>query len=128
MEALSIFISLSLMPVSYTHLDVYKRQVLDRKKEWKNKIVVTDVTGSMSPYTTQLLLWYKLHETEKDVNQFVFFNDGNMTPDDKKVIGATGGIYSCEGKAGYNYMAKQVSKACLLYTSTDTNEKIMISR
>lgn len=85
--------------------------VLNRKKEWKNKIVVTDVTGSMSPYTTQLLLWYKLHETEKDVNQFVFFNDGNMTPDDKKVIGATGGIYSCEGKAGYAYMEKQVSKA-----------------
>ncbi|MFN8317231.1 MAG: hypothetical protein U0T32_12360 [Chitinophagales bacterium] len=99
--------------------------VLDRKKEWKNKIVVTDVTGSMSPYTTQLLLWYKLHETEEDVNQFVFFNDGNMKPDDKKVIGATGGIYSCEGKAGYDYMAKQVSKAMQAGCGGDAPENNM---
>lgn len=99
--------------------------VLDRKKEWKNKIVVTDVTGSMSPYTTQLLLWYKLHETEKDVNQFVFFNDGNMTPDEKKVIAATGGIYSCEGKAGYAYMEKQVSKAMQAGCGGDAPENNM---
>lgn len=67
-------------------------KILDRNS-WKNMVVVSDLTGSMSPYVVQLILWFKLNELDKRVSAVTFFNDGNRTPDPKKVIGNTGGIY-----------------------------------
>ena len=60
-------------------------KVLDRKKDWKNMLVVTDVTGSMSPYTAQVLLWIKANQTMKTFKQIVFFND-----DDEKSTNQVG--------------------------------------
>lgn len=71
-------------------------KVLDRNK-WENLVVVSDLTGSMSPFVVQLILWFKLNELEKRVSHVTFFNDGNFTPDIKKVIGNTGGIYHSKG-------------------------------
>lgn len=71
-------------------------KILERNN-WKKMAIAADLTGSMSPYTGQLLLWFKLNTTDDRVKQFVFFNDGNHTPDRRKVIGSTGGIYA--GKA-----------------------------
>ncbi len=68
-------------------------KVFDRV-QWKKMLVVADVTASMYPYTGQLLYWMKLHEDERDIQQFVFFNDGDNLDDDKKKPGKTGGIYS----------------------------------
>jgi len=64
-----------------------------KRHNWTNMIITADLTGSMSPYTAQLLVWLKLNTTNDKVKQFVFFNDGDMKFDDKKVIGNTGGIY-----------------------------------
>ena len=64
-----------------------------KRHNWTNMIITADLTGSMSPYTAQLFVWLRLNTTNDKVKQFVFFNDGNMTPDDKKIIGNTGGIY-----------------------------------
>lgn len=50
-------------------------KVFGRKKEWKDMLVVADVTGSMSPYTAQLLLWIKANQTMKTFKQIIFFND-----------------------------------------------------
>ena len=61
---------------------------------WNKMLVVADVTASMYPYSGQLLLWLKLHEDERRINGFVFFNDGDDKDDDKKVVGNTGGIYA----------------------------------
>ena len=71
--------------------------VLDRNK-WFDKLIVCDLTGSMRPYTSQLSIWYQLNIKKEQNLQFVFFNDGNNTPDDKKIIGATGGIYYSSSK------------------------------
>lgn len=68
-------------------------KVFDRM-HWNNMLVVTDVTASMYPYIGQLMLWLKLHEDERRIKQFVFFNDGDDADDDKKITGHTGGIYS----------------------------------
>jgi hypothetical protein len=68
-------------------------KVFDRK-QWQQMLVVTDVTASMYPYTGQLLLWLKLHEDERYIHQFVFFNDGDKKEEDEKIPGRTGGIYS----------------------------------
>ncbi|OQP56453.1 hypothetical protein [Niastella populi] len=75
-------------PVDSTVAKVFERH------NWKNSFIVADVTGSMYPYTAQLLKWLQLNLTDKVKRQFVFFNDGDSKDDDKKVIGKTGGIYS----------------------------------
>jgi hypothetical protein len=56
--------------------------------------IVGDVTGSMYPYTAQLLLWLKLKSLDSLTTSYTFFNDGDDLPDRKKVISKTGGIYS----------------------------------
>ena len=68
-------------------------KVLNRNPDWSKMLVVTDLTASMTPYTAQLLLWFKLNEQKKVIDYFVFFNDGNRKKTQNKVIGETGGIY-----------------------------------
>ncbi|WP_133122153.1 hypothetical protein [Brumimicrobium salinarum] len=64
-----------------------------KRQDWTNMLIISDLTGSMSPYTAQLFVWLRLNTIDEKVKQFVFFNDGDKTPDHKKVIGKTGGIY-----------------------------------
>lgn len=72
-------------------------KVLERNKEWKDMLIVADMTGSMSPYTTELLVWFQLKMKDKRVKQVVFFNDGDMKADRDKVVGRIGGIYLAKG-------------------------------
>ena len=63
-------------------------------RTWSKKMaVVTDVTGSMSLYTTQVMLWLKYRPEVLAEGRFVFFNDGDATPDMLKRLGSTGGIH-----------------------------------
>ncbi|MBS1646738.1 MAG: hypothetical protein JST67_05310 [Bacteroidetes bacterium] len=64
-----------------------------QRNKWKHATVVCDFTGSMAPYIAQTLIWYKLTFQTKDISEFVFFNDGDETPNYKKKIGKTGGVY-----------------------------------
>lgn len=50
-------------------------KVINRNPDWKDMPVVIDATGSMSPYTAQLLVWLKLNSMDKKFKDFVFFND-----------------------------------------------------
>jgi TonB family protein len=65
--------------------------VLNRHTDWKNIAVVCDVTASMSPYIRDLMGWFRTNQNR--IIHFSFFNDGDMTPDERKQIGATGGVY-----------------------------------
>lgn len=71
-------------------------QVFDRQN-WQNVVVVCDWTASMYHFATPILLWHNQKNTQSDtssIQNFVFFNDGDNTPNDKKQIGKTGGIYA----------------------------------
>jgi len=68
-------------------------KVLARHADWDKKVIVADVTGSMSPYTLDLLTWLQL-SLHQQRRTFVFFNDGDDAPDAKKRIGHTGGLYA----------------------------------
>jgi hypothetical protein len=59
-------------------------------------MVVADLTGSMSPYVAQLLIWFKQQSAakEKRINYISFFNDGDSKLDFQKKMGKVGGIYS----------------------------------
>ena len=67
-------------------------KVMDRNPDWQKAVIIADLTGSMSTYAAELMLWLKLQDYN-NVKRVVFFNDGDQTPDDKKIIGRTGGIY-----------------------------------
>lgn len=66
------------------------------RNKWENITVVSDLTGSMSPYLSQLFLWYRLTFLTKDFSEFIFFNDGDMKSDNIKKPGKTGGVYYCK--------------------------------
>lgn len=68
------------------------------KDKYKQKIIVTDITGSMYPYIEEVMLWHALNLTEGAATKYVFFNDGDSKPDDTKEIGKTGGLYFCQGQ------------------------------
>jgi hypothetical protein len=67
--------------------------VMKRNVHWKNIHFVCDVTSSMWPYSTQLLIWHKMNFNLRNSRYYTFFNDGDNTPDNKKRLGRTGGIY-----------------------------------
>lgn len=79
--------------------EVVKATLYRMRERWKHKVVVTDLTGSMSPYMDQVVLWHALQLVQGEENRYVFFNDGDARPDNQKPIGKTGGIYFTE-KAG----------------------------
>lgn len=56
-------------------------------------LIVADVTGSMSTFNTQLLVWLRRQLTTGTIGKVVFFNDGDKKPDFQKIPGSTGGIY-----------------------------------
>lgn len=62
----------------------------------KTKVVVTDITGSMHHYLTEIMLWHAMDFDEGKQTKYLFFNDGNRKR--HKPIGSTGGLYYCEGK------------------------------
>jgi len=72
--------------------------VMNRNKNWSEKLIVCDLTGSMSPYAAQLAAWYQLSYLKEKNLQFVFFNDGDNKPDSQKKTGSTGGIYYAPSK------------------------------
>ncbi|HYG53372.1 MAG TPA: leucine-rich repeat domain-containing protein [Flavobacteriales bacterium] len=70
--------------------------VFSRHPEWKKALVVADWTGSMYAYGAQALLWHVTNFEKSYIKYFTLFNDGDLTPDHKKIIGSTGGIYHQE--------------------------------
>lgn len=76
-----------------------------RNKNWNNFIVVTDVTGSMSPYIAQIFVWLKGQAQNKKAKGFVFFNDGNNKPSRKKKPLETDGVYLIDNNTIDSVMA-----------------------
>jgi len=72
--------------------------VFERNKQWNKMLVVADLTGSMSPYIAQVMLWLKLNDSQKRAEHFTFFNDGDYKGTEEKIIGETGGIYHSKSK------------------------------
>jgi hypothetical protein len=82
--------------ISYTPFqDTIIPVVLNRNPQWTNKLLVVDVTSSMTPYAEQVKLWYRRHNQLQNQTQFVLFNDGNDKQNSLKTIENTGGIYYC---------------------------------
>ncbi|MFA7272739.1 MAG: hypothetical protein WC044_02670 [Crocinitomicaceae bacterium] len=81
-----------------TDSSVYK--ILERNRTWKNTLVVCDVTGSMAPYTLQILIWLKANAKLNTFDQVVFFNDDEEKSNDQTSKLDTAGIWDIESKNG----------------------------
>jgi hypothetical protein len=100
------YITCKLIPLtdSFYHanfsLDSTVLKILNRNTDWNKMLVVCDFTGSMSPYTSQLLIWHKLNigSNKQRIKFFTFFNDGDQKSDKQKLIGQTGGIYHAQAQ------------------------------
>ena len=90
----------SFAPVTYAWMGEKEygvvSEVYQRNPAWTNTLIVMDVTGSMSPYIAKTMAWVKASRASEQVHAFVFFNDGNSTPDRQKRTGEVGGIYWTE--------------------------------
>jgi len=73
-------------------------KILNRNKNWKNYLFVVDATGSMSPYISQVFNWL-IKSDKKETNGFIFFNDGDGKPDNRKETLNVGGIYVSNEKS-----------------------------
>lgn len=80
-----------------------------RNKNWNNFMVVTDATGSMSPYYAQVLAWLRKQANNENARLFVFFNDGDRKSSDKKLPLETGGIY-ITAERSYEMVAQTLKK------------------
>lgn len=77
-------------PEDSTLLKIFERN----KTQWKDMLVVCDVTGSMSPYTAQLLLWIKANQKLRNMKDIVFFNDDEERSTNQTIKEDTSGIWS----------------------------------
>ena len=69
-------------------------RILNPNTNQSDKLIVTDVTGSMYPYAKQLISWYENYVAiNKSPLNFIFFNDGDKKPQELKTLGNAGGIY-----------------------------------
>lgn len=83
---------IEMVPVNTYFPDTIINTVFNRKiNDWKDKILVMDVTGSMSPYTYQTMNWLKMNMQKTQMKKYVFFNDGDSRPDGP--VGNSGGAY-----------------------------------
>ncbi|MBA3663542.1 MAG: VWA domain-containing protein [Bacteroidetes bacterium] len=83
-------------------------KTFQRNPNWKDMMTVMDVTGSMAPYTAQLMLWLKLNSALKTTKQIVFFNDDEENSTDQTTKLDTSGIWSVE-----SFKFNKVLKTCL---------------
>lgn len=63
------------------------------RNRFTKMLVVADVTGSMSPYISQIFAWIITEADKSNVQYVVCFNDGDGRDNNYKKIGKTGGIY-----------------------------------
>jgi hypothetical protein len=63
------------------------------RNQFKNMLVVADVTTSMNQYNAQIVQWIAMQTNQQNLKALVCFNDGDGKQTEHKIIGATGGIY-----------------------------------
>jgi hypothetical protein len=107
------------IPVT-THYDSVVITSTQRNK-FTNYIVVVDVTGSMSPFASQVLLRIPNFINDSNCRGFVFFNDGDEKSGGRKEIGKTGGVYWTTARS-YDSIARVMHTCMYNGTGGDTPE------
>jgi len=63
------------------------------RNHFEDMLVIADVTGSMSPYSAQVIQWLTSATNNNNLRYLVCFNDGDKKAEAQKEVGSTGGIY-----------------------------------
>jgi hypothetical protein len=86
-------------------------KVFNRNKNWENAVLIVDLTTSMIPYNSQVLLWQLLHSERSFFKDVILFNDGDSAPEEAKKVGKTGGIYH-EKNISFDALRKTSINVC----------------
>lgn len=92
------------------------------RSTWKHKVIVTDVTCSMSPYIDQIIIWHALRLVQGGENRYIFFNDGDGKSQEQKLIGQTGGLHSVDQIVDLSELIKAMRHATSFGCSGDGPE------
>ena len=101
-------------PIGFERLDKSAEEVVTtalEKHNWKNSVLVVDVTASMAPYLAQTMKWLKKNMAKGNYSQAFFFNDGDGKMDYNKPLGNTGGIYQTDCSS-FDQVRETLLKAC----------------
>ncbi|KJS05688.1 MAG: hypothetical protein VR77_07530 [Flavobacteriales bacterium BRH_c54] len=79
--------------LSSLHKDSTVLNAFKRIANAQDFIIVTDATGSMMPFYSQVIIWLKEQTANVNAKGCLFFNDGDAKSSDKKLPLETGGIY-----------------------------------
>lgn len=63
------------------------------RNQFKNILVIADVTTSMNQYNAQIIQWINNQTNQQNLKALVCFNDGDGKQTEDKIIGTTGGIH-----------------------------------
>ncbi|MGB0861777.1 MAG: hypothetical protein ACPG19_01990 [Saprospiraceae bacterium] len=66
---------------------------MNKTGDWLRTLIVTDLTGSMTPYMNQVLVWHSLNAIDNEDNQYLFFNDGRVRYRNGARISGGGGLF-----------------------------------
>lgn len=64
-----------------------------KRNQYKNMLLIMDVTMSMAPFSAATLSWLSDSANQRNIQYVTCFNDGNDIKDELKQMGTTGGIY-----------------------------------
>lgn len=78
--------------------DTVVSKTFNEHPEWKDILVVEDVTSSMGHYAAQTLLWRRRSKAYDRIQHWAFFNDGDGHPDGP--IGKSDGVYFIKSEEG----------------------------
>jgi hypothetical protein len=87
------------------------KEVFKRQKNWNNAVLIVDLTTSMIPYNSQVILWQLLNSERGFFKEVVMFNDGDSAPEKSKKVGKTGGIYH-EKNISFEALRKTSFEVC----------------
>lgn len=78
--------------------------VLDRNTKWDSIIVVMDVTTSMLPWLQEATRWLEKNYSQRRIDRFVYYNDGDGKSEEYKQPGTTGGVHTERGEDYLTYV------------------------
>ena len=109
----------TMSPVSYTHLDVYKRQVVDA---WVDTMFDGEKSREASDALVAALEGYAGTDAEaKNIVSYVLENKDQLVKKSQWIFGGDGWAYDI----GYGGLDHVLASGCLLYTSTSWMMTIM---
>jgi hypothetical protein len=97
---------------------------MDKTEDFLRTLIVTDLTGSMTPYMNEVLVWHALQAVNTDENQYLFYNDGRVRYKNGRKVPGGGGLFYTDN-IELDHIIKTMKKVRNNYSGGDGPENDM---